>query len=695
MQKRILLGKKRRLRMSCCRIVLWSLLLSLAACSPEGSGEAEVEDMPLSITSAALSGVATRTTWSDGSSIGVYRLSSIGYSETKSNVPYTYSSGSWAVASGSTPIYLTRSTANLCAYYPYSSDADYTDGTVSLTSQKYNSAADLCYQNSVTASSQTSASFTLAHAYALVTFTLTRDASYPANGACAISGISIAHGNIIEEGTLDMTTGSYATTTLGTVSYDPAITGIVSGTPATTSVLMVPVTATMSGNITLTFTVDGKVMTTTLDATTKMPALASGSSYAVAITIKGTALVVGGVTTTDWTDVTVTNPVNTVTMADEANCYMVPLGETVYLPVSRVTTAWTQINGSSYTLPTTWTAGLLWTTSSNGVSASGSVADISYNRDGGYIKVTAGCVEGNSLIAAYDADGGNILWSWHIWVTNYNPDAPTNGTTYNFNTNNPLTFMDRNLGATSTSVATLGTMGLLYQWGRKDPFPGASTVYYATNGEYNSLSIYNASGTLLTEGSQSGGTGIKSVLASATTTETKTLNLTNAIKNPMTFYYVPTGGAYIGSDWYTTTDDATGSLQNSALWGNSDYAGTPTAKTVFDPCPAGWRVPTWKNGYSPWHVFGTSTTNATIAISAVGTWSNGLSVTSVSAGYYPAAGYKESLSGTFQTIGSTGNYWSASTSLGNGYAMRHTSADIIPANSRSRAAGFSVRCVQE
>jgi len=36
--------------------------------------------------------------------------------------------------------------------------------------------------------------------------------------------------------------------------------------------------------------------------------------------------------------------------------------------------------------------------------------------------------------------------------------------------------MDRNLGAATVTTNTVSTLGLLYQWGRKDPFPGSSST---------------------------------------------------------------------------------------------------------------------------------------------------------------------------------------------------------------------------
>ena len=95
---------------------------------------------------------------------------------------------------------------------------------------------------------------------------------------------------------------------------------------------------------------------------------------------------------------------------------------------------------------------------------------------------------GNGMIAAYDANDA-ILWSWHIWVTDYNPDATGNETVLEPSTKrkqkyayrndiSSLPMMDRNLGALegytsvpADEIAKSRTNGLHYQWGRKDPFP--------------------------------------------------------------------------------------------------------------------------------------------------------------------------------------------------------------------------------
>ena len=76
--------------------------------------------------------------------------------------------------------------------------------------------------------------------------------------------------------------------------------------------------------------------------------------------------------------------------------------------------------------------------------------------------------DGNAVIAARNSEN-EILWSWHIWCA-------SEGYKEHVYANNAGTMMDRNLGATSATPGDVGALGLLYQWGRKDPFLGASEI---------------------------------------------------------------------------------------------------------------------------------------------------------------------------------------------------------------------------
>lgn len=165
--------------------------------------------------------------------------------------------------------------------------------------------------------------------------------------------------------------------------------------------------------------------------------------------------------------------------------------------------------------------------------------------------------EGNALIGAYDADG-TLIWSWHIWATDYDPE--TDGSV----DLNGYTMMARNLGALDNSnespAKILASYGLYYQWGRKDPFIGPAT-YRANNG--TSGSMYNGSGSRVY---------LKTTEASA-----ETGNETYAVQHPLTYI---TGVEESGYDWLWTA-------HLDALWGPDNDIRT---KTVSDPCPYGWRV---------------------------------------------------------------------------------------------------------
>ena len=171
-------------------------------------------------------------------------------------------------------------------------------------------------------------------------------------------------------------------------------------------------------------------------------------------------------------------------------------------------------------------------------------------------------VNTNGVIAAYNK-GGEIVWSWHIWVVDENPENDTH--TYS----NGKTFMSKNLGAFTNSNGDSSTekiydsYGLYYQWGRKDPFPRP--------GEYNCAAgtgetIYNEDGTYYAK-----------ELTKEISSTTGCVDY--AIANPMQFITNPDcieeGGDGIG-DWLVTA--------NNTLWSDD-------TKSVYDPCPAGWKVP--------------------------------------------------------------------------------------------------------
>ena len=254
--------------------------------------------------------------------------------------------------------------------------------------------------------------------------------------------------------------------------------------------------------------------------------------------------------------------------------------------------------------------------------------------------------EGNAVVAAKDADG-NILWSWHIWLTDQ-PQAQV----YK---NNAGTMMDRNLGATSATPGDVGALGLLYQWGRKDPFLGSSSI----SDEIEAKSTITWPSAVSSDSS-------KGTIDYATAHPTT--SITSNSRN---------------SDWYYTGD----SSNDNTRWTTSE-----SSKSIYDPCPAGWRVPDGgSNGI--WSRAGFDDTTYDRINRGMS-----FSISSPSTTWYPASGWRGINYGDLSDVGRNGLYWSASP---NGTYAYHLGFDyygyVNPSyyGNYSRVCGFSVRCLQE
>ena len=238
------------------------------------------------------------------------------------------------------------------------------------------------------------------------------------------------------------------------------------------------------------------------------------------------------------------------------------------------------------------------------------IASVSYKN--GYIRFSTpeNFRDGNAVIAAKNSKG-TILWSWHIWCAK-------EGWKEQVYYNDAGTMMDRNLGATATDPTTVGSLGLMYQWGRKDPFLGTGQSTGNWSADY--------------------------------------------------------------ADDFSWRDSYPMSFDKSKRYENT----WDSEKTIWDPCPYGWRVP---DG---------SETGVWAKACVSSDWQN-LSQQNFSGIFgsddtiwYPLAGYVTSDYSLREVMGS-GHYWSCSD-----YNTAYRSSLIINSNSLvTYGNGASVRCCKE
>ena len=294
---------------------------------------------------------------------------------------------------------------------------------------------------------------------------------------------------------------------------------------------------------------------------------------------------------------------------------------------------------------------------------------------------------GNAVIAIKSADG-TIMWSWHLWFDHsdaLSTIACTNHEGDNFKvTKNILGYTLYKWKSTSYESPRVARMKIeqevgngakksayititqspyaereystaLYQFGRKDAFPGTNTLYESTFVE-------------------NGGNNI---------------SIVNAIQNPGTFY---TDGNKWGTEY-----------RYFNLWSMQTTSQTDASKTlvktIYDPCPVGFSMPPLKTFSGVTTTGKTNTNNKDI--NALGDWDQGWHFytkdsSSPSTVYYPAIGSRTANAGNLYGVKSRGYYWvgvPSSTSAGNNLDIRNTI--VIPANNLNRAVGCSVRPVAE
>lgn len=199
---------------------------------------------------------------------------------------------------------------------------------------------------------------------------------------------------------------------------------------------------------------------------------------------------------------------------------------------------------------------LLWETcnAKDAVEKNSVIAKVDYEDNWIYFQTSEDLLAGNALIAAKDAND-QVLWSWHIWI-------PKNAFTVDTFGLSSVPMMSRNLGAlvdtpdpATGATVDASSAGLYYQWGRKDPFVG----YKWGKSSYD-VAVSGKSGRAITKSSAQ-------------------MTLAESIAAPTTM-------VTFKGDWMPEHDNT--------LWGLDGD------KTIYDPCPAGYRVPAYNTEDPLW-----------------------------------------------------------------------------------------------
>jgi len=292
---------------------------------------------------------------------------------------------------------------------------------------------------------------------------------------------------------------------------------------------------------------------------------------------------------------------------------------------------------------------------------------------------------GNALIAGLDKQK-NIVWSWHIWQPAEEVGSVKTKTGYEMCT--------LNLGASSSKEGSIDSYGMLYQWGRKDPFPGSPTL----TGDTSTLpaKLYDYTNKEI------------DVISHSSWSDTECNTLAYSIANPTVVL-----SNY--SQYATTRDWLIPSEANDALWGNpqggvkdsENKYSNKGSKSCYDPCPVGWRVP-------PADALSTATSSGgydenTANFDVNGEFNCGWNIKMEEGTmFFPAAArYDGSYAMLYGSVaGLWGNYWSNSPYSGGtmanglGFAMlsfQNTAkgASMSPAAGGGKADAYSVRCIKE
>ena len=321
--------------------------------------------------------------------------------------------------------------------------------------------------------------------------------------------------------------------------------------------------------------------------------------------------------------------------AQQANCFVITAPGAYKFPA---------LKGSSQEAAgNVFGAEIVWESCNNAeeVAANSVIAAVDFEDNWMYFKTPETLKAGNAVIAAKNSDD-KIIWSWHIWI----PSTAIETATFGLFDHE---LMDRNLGALVAAkageAAPVESFGLTYQWGRKDPFVSAA----ATSGSSNAALA-----------------GTAPALAAAT------ISLAESIANPTLLGHTNNG------DWLPAPDNT--------LWQDG-------TKTIYDPCPAGYKVVA-RDKNQP--LMGSD-------ITAVTGWNVDLANLVISVGdpaaTFPIAGYRDDYEvANYAKIGTRVAYWSSYASGdAKAYHLNWRPGDSTPSyglGETAKARGAYVRCMK-
>ena len=319
-------------------------------------------------------------------------------------------------------------------------------------------------------------------------------------------------------------------------------------------------------------------------------------------------------------------------------------------------------------------------------------------------EVTAADIQsGNAVVAVTKGSGASktVLWSWHLWfapkdaldkikVTNhqnvnyyFTKEAlgwkPTqwSGSTYS-SARTVKVKVEQTVANNSTKQAaviniTQNPGGVkegattLYQFGRKDAFPGVATSDLKAGG--------------ITENAGDN------------------MSISNNIQNPDKFYI------YGSSLWTNYGYYNLWSADNTVTGGYNQGNDNPVVKTVYDPCPVGFKMPA-SNAFTGFTTTGqNSSTQSELNVDGTSDWqtyqnnfghnfwTNSSKTATIN---FPASGYRSGSDGSLDFVGSYGYYWSAVPyNTGTGCNLYFSSGSVYPLSHGTRTCGFAVRSVSE